>query len=414
MARTRTRSTATATASAAVHQNIVAIESGRDLATMPLDQALEVYAVNFAAVLPPNVSVDHFKRMAVTAVNANQELMGGDRRTLFNALSKCASDGLMPDGREAALVLFRKTKIKNRFGQEEEIDAVQYMPMIAGIRKRLENSGKIVSAEAHVVHKGDLFRWSLGDNAYIEHQPAPLDKDPGELIGAYAIIKMANGGIVRDVMRWSEIERSRSMSRASGGLMWTKFPEQAACKTVLRRCAKGAPQEAAMLELLLARDDEPPQPALPGEDRQLVIPPRPRVQDFVGDETSPKKRASGDDRQEGSSAGSERGSARSSTESPAGESGIQPAETVEAGRQRAEPPPTFAKKMAALAPAEVDGHPDWQGYAKQAEALIATAAPREAADFHISTNPHLQRLKRESIELFNLIAAAIIQRSKGG
>lgn len=249
----------------------------RDLATMPIEQALDAYAPNFAAVLPPNIPVDHFKRMVVTAINVNPELVGADRRTLFNSCVKCASDGLLPDGREAALVIYR-TKVKDRSGQERWIDAVQYLPMVAGIRKRLRNSGEVDSATAEVVYRKDRFKYRLGDGAFIEHEPPALDEDRGDAIGAYAIIRLSSGETIREVMGIKEIERARAMSRAKDAAAgaWVKWWGEMARKTVLRRAAKAAPQASA-LEKLLMRDEEAD---LPEPAAIEPPPPRPRREHF--------------------------------------------------------------------------------------------------------------------------------------
>lgn len=72
----------------------------------------------------------------MTAVQSNPALLSADRQTLFQACMKCAQDGLLPDGREAALVIFRtKKKIDNR---DVWVDAVQYMPMVAGVIARCD------------------------------------------------------------------------------------------------------------------------------------------------------------------------------------------------------------------------------------------------------------------------------------
>lgn len=256
----------------------VAAVDNRALMEMPLDQAIEAYAPNFAAVLPPQVSVAHFKRMVVLAISTNPDLWSADRRTLFNAAVKCASDGLLPDGREAALVVFR-TKIKDKQGREHWIDAVQYMPMIAGIRKRMRNSGDVVSATAEIVCRNDQFHYRLGEDASIHHEPPPLDQDRGNPIGAYAIIRLASGEIIREVMRYSEIERARAISRAKDGPAWKNWWSEMARKTVLRRASKAVPQ-TAILERLLARDDEIP--ALPPPESLPLVPPRPVLADFDG------------------------------------------------------------------------------------------------------------------------------------
>jgi recombination protein RecT len=220
--------------------------------------SLNEYAPQLEAVLPPDVPLARFKRVVITAVNQNPDLYTADRRTLFTACQKAALDGLLPDGREAALVVFR-TKI-TRDGREEQINAVQYLPMVHGICKRMRNTGEILAIDAHPVFKNDDFDYELGDNPFIKHKPN-IDK-PGELRGAYCIIKLTNGEIIRDVMSVARIEKARAQSRAPNSLMWTKFYDEAAVKTVIRHASKSAPvsSEREKLRGLLedvAQADEP-------------------------------------------------------------------------------------------------------------------------------------------------------------
>ena len=84
---------------------------------------------DFTAALPTQITAEKFVRTTMTAVQMNPALLQGDRRSLLGACMKAAQDGLMLDGREAALVVF---------GQK-----VQYMPMIGGILKKLRNSGDL-------------------------------------------------------------------------------------------------------------------------------------------------------------------------------------------------------------------------------------------------------------------------------
>ena len=83
--------------------------------------AIEKMAPQFKAALPAHVSVDKFVRVTLTAVQTNPQLLEADRRTLFAAATKAAQMGLLPDGREGAIVTFK--------GQ------AQWMPMVAGIMK---------------------------------------------------------------------------------------------------------------------------------------------------------------------------------------------------------------------------------------------------------------------------------------
>lgn len=252
--------------------------SARDVETMPLGQLLDVYQDQFAKVLPDTIKPQQFARVVLTAISEHPELSGADRRTLLNSCIKCANDGLLPDGRDAALVVFN-TKIKDpQTNKERWIKAVQYMPMIHGIRRRMFNSGEVLEAAAAVVYRGDKFRYSLGDQPFIEHEPpSDLTVDRGDLVGAYAIIRMKNGQVIREVMRRHEIEVRRNQSKASNSLMWTKFYDEGAMKTVLRHAAKSAPQasiDIQRLAMILERDEEEA-PQLEASDRPSL--PRPSL-----------------------------------------------------------------------------------------------------------------------------------------
>lgn len=256
--------------------------------TKEFSQELDQYAPNIAQALPAHVSIDLFKRVLITAVSMNPDLLYADRRTLYTSSVKCAADGLLPDGRDASLVVYN-TEIKLRnpnTGLDEKIriNAVQYLPMVAGIKRRMRNSGEVIGVEAEVVYRNDRFRYVLGDNGFIEHEPPSLGEDRGDIVGAYARITLRSGYVIRDVMDKKRIEQARAQSRQKDGLMWTKFYDEGCKKTVLKHASKDAPQSSE-LERLLARDDEPPLidefTSLPGEltnSPAAPEPPRPLVE----------------------------------------------------------------------------------------------------------------------------------------
>lgn len=258
------------------------VATAGDNAAQAFQQELDAYTPNLEQALPAHVSVEKFKRVLTTAVGMNPDLYYANRRTFFTAAVRCAADGLLPDGREAALVVYN-TRMKRRdpntgLDREVTVPAVTYMPMVAGIRKRMRNSGDVLSATAEVVYRGDKFKYRLGDDAMIEHEPPQLGEERGPPVGAYAIIRLRSGEVLRDVMPMAEIEAARKQSRAQNSLMWTKFWSEGAKKTVLRRCAKAAPQTAE-IDALLSREEEPP--LLPDHsDRLPAIPPAPRREDF--------------------------------------------------------------------------------------------------------------------------------------
>lgn len=192
------------------------------------------------AALPENVSLDRFTRVTLTAIQQNPDITTKDRTSLYNACVRCAADGLMPDGREAALVAY---------GQ-----IVQYMPMIGGVIKRLAQAGIVIDAQ--VVFENDHFEQVLGDDAKIEHKAPRLGQLRGKPIGAYAIAKLPNGLVMREVMDHEQIEQVRAVSRARDSGPWKQWWTEMARKTVTRRLAKRLPILDPQVRDLIQADDE--------------------------------------------------------------------------------------------------------------------------------------------------------------
>lgn len=221
-----------------------------------LRNQLTKMAGEFKMALPPHISPDKFGRVVLTAVQQNPDLMYADRRTLLMSATKCAQDGLLPDGREAAFVIFN-TKTKTPDGKEEWVKAVQYLPMVAGVLKRIRNGGVVSSLEAHVIYANDHFVWVQGTESSLEHKPL-FPGDRGEMIGAYAVARFKDGSppIFR-VMDKARIEKARSVSKTKNGPLWTVWADEAWQKTVIRNLAKYLPSDAE-IESVAARDDIEP------------------------------------------------------------------------------------------------------------------------------------------------------------
>jgi recombination protein RecT len=193
------------------------------------------------AALPSHISVEKFQRVAMTAITSDPDLLYADRRSLFGAITRAAQDGLLPDKREGALVIFNQ-KIKGKNGAKDEyIKAVQWMPMIAGVLKMVRQSGEISSITANVVHEADDFVLRLGDDESIEHKPPPFGSERGKPIGVYAIATLKDGFKIREVMDMNEIEKVRAVSKTGKFGPWADWWEEMAKKTVIRRLSKRLP-----------------------------------------------------------------------------------------------------------------------------------------------------------------------------
>lgn len=193
----------------------------------------------FAAALPKHVSPERFVRVMMTAVQTTPALLNADRRTLFAAAMKASQMGLLPDGREGAIVTFK--------------DQAQFMPMVAGIMKMVRNSGEISTWSVQAVYENDKFDFCLGDDEHITHRPELASR--GKLIAVYSIVTMKDGEKSREVMSVEDVNGIRARSRSGNSGPWvTDFAEMAK-KTVVRRHAKRLPLSTD-IDGAIREDDE--------------------------------------------------------------------------------------------------------------------------------------------------------------
>lgn len=203
-------------------------------------QQLEAMAPQFAMALPPHVLPERFVRVVMTAVQSSPDLLNKDRQSLFEAAMKCAQDGLLPDGREAALVIHGAK--------------VTYMPMVAGILSKVRRSGELLTIAAHVVYEKDDFDYALGDDERIEHRPY-LGEDRGKPIITYAVARTKDGGVYREVMTEAQVMAVKAVSRAKNGPWSGPFADEMRRKTAIRRLSKRLPMSTDLLAVI-ERDDD--------------------------------------------------------------------------------------------------------------------------------------------------------------
>lgn len=242
----------------------------------------------FKKALPPHVHADKFTRVVMSAVQANPDVLQADKRSLFGACMKSAQDGLLPDGREAALTIYNTKNGK----------VVQYMPMIAGILKKARNSGEISTIAAELVYKNDPFSYRIENGKpQMTHEPQ-IFGDRGEVMGAYACAVLKDGSTMIEVMSKAEIEQVRQVSRAKDSGPWTSWWGEMARKTVLRRLSKRLPSSSDREEDLIRTiqaDDEITEFDTPAPEREVNPTPPPakhkrprnlqRVVDSVDEDT---------------------------------------------------------------------------------------------------------------------------------
>lgn len=101
---------------------------------------------------------------------------------------------------------------------------------------------------AKVVRDGDLFEEEIQSGQQIVNfKPLPFNN--GEILGAFAVVLYQDGGMEYETMSTEQIEGIRNnFSKMKNGLMWTKTPEEAYKKTVLRRLTKKIEKDFSTIE----------------------------------------------------------------------------------------------------------------------------------------------------------------------
>lgn len=200
-------------------------------------------------MLPPSLPSDKFIRTVQTAVTLSPDIAEAEKNSVLNACMKAAADGLVLDGREAAITIYN-TKQKDGTWKKQ----AQYIPMVAGIIKRVRNSGEVSRLNAFVVYENDTFHVSYGLQMSIRHEPNLLN--PGKAVGAYATCLFKDGESDFEFMSLKQIEAIRERSKSKDKGPWVTDWAEMARKTVIRRLSKRLPMDSDIARVVERIDED--------------------------------------------------------------------------------------------------------------------------------------------------------------
>lgn len=214
-----------------------------------------------AKALPPTIPSEKFQRVFEGALLKSPELLKCEPKSVYESVCKCAADGLVLDGREAALVTFKKNRKEGN--QWVTTLQAQYIPMVGGMLKRARNSGEISSIRSGIVYANEI---EAGQFAYVEGIDGSLTHTPilvgprGDPVAAYSIAKLKDGTWDVCVMRADEITaiKVRSRSKDKDGKLtgpWVTDEMEMWKKTVLRRHCKTLPMDSDVARVFQRVDE---------------------------------------------------------------------------------------------------------------------------------------------------------------
>jgi len=204
---------------------------------------LEKMKKQLELVLPAHMSADRMSRIALTEFRKTPKLAECDPLSICASVIMSAQLGLEIGvlGQGYLVPYFNK-----KAGKYE----CQFIPGYRGFIDLARRSGQIISISAQIVYENDDFDYELGLNDKLVHKP--VQHNPGKMVAAYAIAKLAGGGHQFLVMFKERIDQVRDKAQAQSG-PWVSDYEAMAMKTVVRRLFKWLPcsiemQTAAIID----------------------------------------------------------------------------------------------------------------------------------------------------------------------
>lgn len=221
---------------------IAKIEEGRALTpSQQFRSELDKMVDQFAVALPSHIKPERFQRVVMTAVLSDPAVLNADRKSLMEAAIRAAQDGLLPDKREGAFVVFGKI--------------VQWMPMIGGIIKKIHQSDEIAMLTAKVVYGGDTFRsWVDDEGEHVAYEQAE-HPDYDTIRQVFALAKTKDGAVYVETLTPRDIDKIRNVSRSKDKGPWVQWWEEMAKKSAIRRLAKRLPLSSELHDLMQRDND---------------------------------------------------------------------------------------------------------------------------------------------------------------
>jgi phage RecT family recombinase len=197
----------------------------------------------------PVINPENFIKSAMTFVK-NLKDDAVDKDTIVSALLHCASDGLLPDGKQSTLIPYG--------------GAFTYIPMYQGLIEIAYRGGAIQSLNTHIIHDNDTFDVQMGTEEKITHIPNIFEN--GNKIAVYAVATLNTGGKIYCLLKRKEVEsikkemtdKLRKKNKSNNQAIrkqeeddeakrianspWTKYEDEMWKKTAIRRIYKMIPK----------------------------------------------------------------------------------------------------------------------------------------------------------------------------
>ncbi len=181
------------------------------------------------AALPRNVDMQRFARIVLTALNSSDALQRCSQQSVLKACLQAAQDGLLPDGREGAIVPFKGEAV--------------WQPMVWGLVKLVRQSGELLDMGSEIIRSADKFeRWVDESGPHFRHEPNLAGE--GDPLAVYAYARTKDGGFYIEVIGWKEILKFKALSAAGSKGPWGDWTDQMAKVRAVKRLCRRLPMSS--------------------------------------------------------------------------------------------------------------------------------------------------------------------------
>ena len=192
------------------------------------------YVVNLNASLleRSGYSQEAYSRVVLNAMVQTPQVAECDVASLQQALLAAMNAGLVPDGKEAAIVPFK--------------GKATLILMIEGRLKLAQQATKGLVVRSMAVYAGDVWDYAEGLHARLDHVPNPAASNgEDDLIYVYATGRLPGAADSQyDVMSRATVDRYRAYSASPTRGPWATHFEEMAKNAVLKRLLKRLPKSS--------------------------------------------------------------------------------------------------------------------------------------------------------------------------
>lgn len=221
----------------------------------PQDKQLQTIATYITArkdalaqVIANGLSAERLVKIICAAASRTPKLLQCTPASIYSCLHTSAQLGLELGGplKHAHPVPFYNKRANNGQGAMECTLIVGYEGYLELVRR----TGQVATIYAEAVRQGDVFDHELGLHRDIKHKRKAAFDGGKNVIAAYAVAHLKDGGHQLCVMMRDEIEAIRDRSKAREDGPWISDFEEMAKKTAIRRLQKYLPKSTETAEAL--------------------------------------------------------------------------------------------------------------------------------------------------------------------